>query len=108
MPEPSVLREYNDVVPGAADRILRAFESATVQAADRDDRLADADISIRKTGAGWATFLLLACIAAAIVFFALGNNTAGTILLGAPVLISLVSILTTAMGKLRPRDRPDD
>ena len=58
---------------------------------------------------------MLVCIAAAIVFFALGNNKVGTIFLGAPVFflgssvfISLVSILKTAMGKLRPRDRPDD
>lgn len=58
---------------------------------------------------------MLVCIVVAIVFFALGNNRVGTILLSAPVFflgasvfISLVSILKTAMGKLRPRDRPDD
>jgi len=90
--------------------------SATVQAADRDDWLADADISVRRNpGDGCSALLMLVCIVVAIVFFALGNNRVGTILLSAPVFflgasvfISLVSILKTAMGKLRPRDRPGD
>lgn len=95
MPEPRTLGEYEEIVPGAAERILRAFESVTVDASARDDRLTDAEIWIRKTGAGWAYSLLFLCFMAAIYFFHAGNDYAGWAFLGAPAIMSLV-------GKILP------
>lgn len=96
MPEPSVLAEYERVLPGSAERILGAFESVTTKASERDDRITDATVWIRKTGAGWAYFLLLGMITASIVFFALGNPWAGGTLIGAPVLVGLATVITSA------------
>lgn len=91
MPAPATLLEYEKVLPGAAERILRSFEAVTVDASARDDRLADAEIWVRKTGAGWAYALLFFSFVAAVVFFALGNNYAGWSFLGAPILLTLLT-----------------
>lgn len=99
MPSPDVLAAYEQVVPGAAERILQAFESVTTKAGERDDRITDASIWVRKTGAGWAFFFLLSLIVGAIVFFALGNLIAGAALLGVPLITVLATIVTTAMSK---------
>lgn len=104
MPEPGTLREYDEVLPGAADRILKAFESVTTQAS-RDDRITDAAIEVRKQGAGWAYFLLFVLVMASIVFFAVGNLVAGGALVSAPVLVVLVSLITSAM---RPDEKRKD
>lgn len=52
-------------------------------------QITDAVIVTSKRGQGWAIFLAVVSIIAAIVFFALGNNFAGGGLLG-PALIVLV------------------
>ena len=98
MPEPDVLRDYDEVLPGAAERILRAFESVTVDASARDDRIVDADNWVAKTGAGWAFALLLFCFFAAVAFFVAGNNYAGSAFLGAPIVMTL-------LGKIAPPRR---
>lgn len=91
MPDPVTLMEYESVLPGAADRIMRAFESVTVDASRRDDRITDAAIWVKKTGAGWAYALLFLSLLSAVVFFAVGNTQAGIALLGAPVVLTLVT-----------------
>lgn len=99
MPEPHILKAYDDIVPGAGERIVRAFEATTVDASKRDDRIVDAEIESKKSGLAVAGLLLAVCVVAAILFFAFGNNTAGSTLLGAPVLIGLVSIITGAFKR---------
>ena len=99
MPQPSVLAEYDRVLPGSAERILRAFEAVTTDAASRDGKLVDAGIWVRKYGTRAAIVFLAVLIVAAIIFFALGNIVAGTALLGAPLIIAIVSIITGAMDK---------
>ena len=91
MPDPATLMEYERVLPGAADRIMRAFESVTVDASQRDDRIADAAIWVQKTGAGWAYALLSLSLLSAVVFFAVGNAQASIALLGAPIVLTLVT-----------------
>ncbi len=84
LPQPRVLAEFEKVLPGAAERIMRAFESSTTDAAARDDKIVESRTWVAKTGAGWAFFFLLVMIAAAIVFFARGNNQAGMTMIGTP------------------------
>lgn len=79
------------MLPGLTDRIMRAYESVTVDASQRDDRIADADIWVKKTGAGWAYALLFFSFIAAVTFFAVGNMQAGIALLGAPIVLTLVT-----------------
>ncbi len=103
MPDPKTLGEYESVMPGSGERLLRAFESVTVDASARDDRLADAEIWIRKTGLGWIIFFALLLFGAGIVFFAVGKTVAGSVLVGLPILAALTSIITAPI-----RRRGDD
>lgn len=73
---------------------MRAFESVTTDAGKRDDKITDAMVWVRTRGAGWAFFFILLLLVASIVFFAVGNPVAGATLIGAPVLIGLVSLIT--------------
>lgn len=77
LPDPETLERYERVLPGAADRIMRSLESQTVDASQRDDRIADTQIVVALRGQGWAVFLALLCIVAAIVFFAKDQLIAG-------------------------------
>jgi uncharacterized membrane protein len=99
MPEPSVLAEYDQVIPGSAERILQAYESVTTKASERDDRITDAVVWVRKVGAGWAFFFLLALFTTSVVFFALGNFVAGGAFIGAPVLVGLTTVIVSGISK---------
>lgn len=86
-------------MPGLAERIVRITESQTVDASVREDKLVDAEISTGKTGQGWAIFLSMVCIIAAIVFFALGNNIAGGAFLGMPLVMLIGSFIPKRQDK---------
>ncbi len=78
LPPPQALAEYDQLVPGAAERILAIAERTIAAKTDVDDRLANAEIKAAKTGPRILTGLTMLAFAAAAVFFALGNQTAGT------------------------------
>lgn len=86
------------MLSGAADRILRSLESQTIDASKREDRIADAEIRIASRGQIWAVALALLCIVSAIVFFAVDKSVPGLVLLAAPVLLFLASLLRRSPG----------
>jgi uncharacterized membrane protein len=90
---PSVLREYDDLVPGFAQRYLLMTERAVTGHIDRDDKLAEAEVDLGKTGQALAFGLTLIAMTAAIVFFAVGNNVAGLAFLSVPLLLLIRSFL---------------
>ncbi len=94
LPHPSVLREYEAIVPGSAERIIRMAEADTTQKADTDRLLAEGEVDAEKQGIALAFVLALACIIASIVFFALGNEIAGAVLVGLPLMTVIGSFIT--------------
>jgi uncharacterized membrane protein len=92
LPEPATLQAYEQILPGSAERIFRSMEVQINDASARDDRIVDAQIKEGDRGQKWAIGLALICIAAAIVFFAIGNSVAGGILLSPPVLLLIGSL----------------
>jgi|GEM_PF-3368626 hypothetical protein len=96
MPDPETLRDYERVLPGCAERIVRSYEAATLGPSNRNDRLVDAQIWIRKIGAGCAYILASLSFVAALAFFGTGNDRAGWSFLGAPILLTLLTkVLST-------------
>lgn len=93
MPDPDTLRQYEDVLPGLANRIMRAYEAATVDASRRDDKIVESNTHLAKAGLAVAMIIILVCLAASIVFFGIGNNDAGVALLAAPLAASLIAVL---------------
>lgn len=96
VPMPEHLRQYNDLVPGSAERIIH---SVYVEPGERQKQMMDAEIAAAKTGQTWAIILALVCIVAAIVFFALGNNVAGAAFLGLPIVGLIGSFLPKWRGR---------
>ncbi|ALG85903.1 DUF2335 domain-containing protein [Gordonia phthalatica] len=86
MPPAQEMRDYQMLIPDAAERIMRMAESQTVDRSRRQDRLVNAEIDNAKSDRSMATFFLLAFFVAAVVFFSVGNNVAGGFLLSIPVL----------------------
>lgn len=88
------MREYQTMVPDAPERIFRMAEVRTVDASRRLDKLVDAEIEQTKSDRNVTVVCLLVFTIASIVFFALGNNIAGGVMLGLPA-IGLLKVMWT-------------
>lgn len=71
---PRHLREYDAVVPGSADRIIKMAESALHHRETMDTRIVDAEIADRKLGM-WLGFAGLLIILAFAAYFGSAGNT---------------------------------
>ncbi|MFD5467597.1 DUF2335 domain-containing protein [Kitasatospora sp. NPDC127059] len=93
MPPPGILAQYEDILPGAADRILAIAETTATGQHQTTQKLADAEIEFAKTGQSFALLLALVTLTASIVFFALGNWAGGAGMISIPVLMFIKSFL---------------
>ena len=94
LPDPHTLQQYNEVVPGAADRIIRMAESDTSERASVEAQLAQGEVEAAKLGISMAFLLAVICVVAAIVFFALGKTIAGSVMLGLPAVTMIGTFIT--------------
>lgn len=99
MPPPELLQQYEDVIPGSADRILRMAESNTTERANLDNKLVEGEIRTADMSQGAALFLVLLAFAGAATFFALGNNVAGCAFVSLPVLGMIRTVVSKARGE---------
>ena len=97
-----MLREYDAIVPGMADRITHVFEKSATGQIDIADRLATAEIETAKQGLALAFFLTLIAFAASIYFFIRGNNVAGVAFLSVPVVMLIRSFIQRSGSQERP------
>ena len=95
-PPSSELKNYEQIVPGAAERILKMAENESTHRHKIELNLVTANINLankkaseRLIGQVFAFVIAMTCIIAGIWFIALGKSTAGTIFSGG----GLVSIL---------------
>jgi uncharacterized membrane protein len=104
IPDPATLAQYESVLPGLADRLIKLEEDKTTlhlrtiaKLADADidntRKLVDAEVLTAKRGQIQAYSLALIAFAASITFFALGIPVAGGILLGFPVIVLISAFL---------------
>lgn len=113
LPRPQTLVEYEDVVPGAAERIISMAEHSLTGAIRIDSRLADAEITTVKRGQVIAGLLTAVSLVASIIFFAAGNAIAGGALISMPLVLLVQSFLRSAFQQGTPtpdssHDRHDD
>lgn len=101
LPPPETLSQYNDIVPGMAERILAMTERSVTGKLDIEDKLANAEVETAKMGLSLAFALTLLAFVASVVFFALGNNVAGGSFLSFPVVMLLRSFIVRS-GKSDP------
>ena len=100
LPPPCVLREYNEIVPGLADRIVAQAERQTDHRISLENRVVESDISRSRAGLTRGFLLCSICIVGGIVCVLCGHDVAGTtIATGAVVGLASVFIYGTNVRK---------
>jgi len=102
LPPPDVLAQYEQLLPGTAERILVMAEKSVTGRIDDDAKSTDAEIEAAKRGLSFAMRLTSAMTLAALMFFVLGGTgigrtaawmTAGGICLSVPVVMLIRSFI---------------
>jgi uncharacterized membrane protein len=93
MPAPDILRAYDEIVPGAAERIIRMAEADSTERARVDRELAQAEIDRTRTGQAIAFLLVIVAMTLASIFFFQHNNAGGGAFLSVPVLVLIGTFL---------------
>lgn len=98
LPPPVVLREYNDIIPGLADRIVAQAEQQTEHRIRLEAKVINADILKSWAGLVCGLVVSLTCIGSGVICILHGHDWAGaTIATGAVVgLVSTFIYGTTA------------
>jgi len=94
LPPPETLAEYNDTIPGTAERILCMAEGAVACKVHIRTMLAGAELETAKTGLKIAFGLNLLSFAASVVSFALRHQLAGI----AFVAFSMVTLIKSLIS----------
>lgn len=87
LPPPEAFRQYDMVLPGSSERILRMAERDLEHRHEEERRLNTAAIDTAKTGQAFAVMFTMMALTASIVFFAIGIPTAGVAFLSPPVVM---------------------
>jgi uncharacterized membrane protein len=102
LPPPSLLAQYDEIVPGAAERIIKAFEAEVAHRHEMERSLVDAETKVYKstiteirTGQALAFVLSLFFLAAGTFLVHGGKQWPGTIL-GGTGLVGIVSAFLTS------------
>lgn len=100
MPHPKHLREYNDILPGAAERILSMAERNLLHNVSMDEKVIGAEIADRKLGMwlGAALFALMIVTAFATLFVT-SNPVIPGLFLGAAAIGGVVAFIKGRNGR---------
>jgi len=98
LPPPQAFAQYDQILPGASERILKMAERDLDAKIEQDRKVTDAVINQSGIGLVVAATLATVALVASIVFFSLDNDIAGGILLGMPVVLLIRSFLTGSEG----------
>lgn len=96
---PKHLREYEEILPGSAERIVAMAESSLAHAQSLQDRAMRADIEDMRTGRWLGAGMLTVLIAAASVAAVYENTTLALAFLGTGVLGAVGHIINGRIGK---------
>jgi uncharacterized membrane protein len=94
LPPPHMLQKYNEILPGAADRILTMAEKEQQFEIDMNKTLVHCEQKYRMTGLVCGLLVSLASFGTAIAFAAAGDTTTGAVFGG----VTLFGIVTAFIG----------
>lgn len=94
LPSPEVLRQYEKLLPGSAERILQLAEVRVKGSYELDGRFVEAEVKGATEGRRMTFLLVLLAMSASIAFFAGANEVAGITLVSMPVAVLVRSILS--------------
>jgi len=77
-----MLREFDEVVPGSADRVLRAWEAQSTHRQQMERRVINGNVAAQTRGAWLGFFICLAVLALAAYALYLGHGGVATLIVG--------------------------
>ncbi|MDX2527845.1 DUF2335 domain-containing protein [Streptomyces europaeiscabiei] len=98
LPPAGVLAEYEQLVPGSADRIIGMAEVATTGHIETAKKVADAEIEATQWGMRFAFTLTILAMIASFVFFVRGDEIAGAAFLSFPIAMIVKSFIDRNKG----------
>ena len=105
LPHPDILRSFDEVVPGSAERIIKMAEEQSSHRRNLENMVIDSDIKRSKWGQVLGFILSLIGLVVAGFVSVYGNPIAGSVI-GVGTLGSLVGIFMYG-SKTRSRERDD-
>jgi uncharacterized membrane protein len=105
LPPPEILRKFDEIIPGAAERILKMAEEQSAHRKELEKRVIESDISRSKWGQilGFAIAIVGLIVSALVAIY--GNAIAGSII-GVGTLASLVGVFMYG-SKTRSKEREE-
>jgi uncharacterized membrane protein len=110
IPHPKHFQEYEQICPGAADRIIRMAETAQLRREDRNDKLVELEYADRRLGLWFGLIALLAFLIAGTMLTVLGEVKVGAGLLSAAAIGTVVGTFIPGripLPKRRERQQSD-
>ncbi len=105
LPPPEILQKFNEVVPGAAERIIKMAEEQSVHRRALEKKVIDSDIARSKYGQILGFVIAIAGLVVAALIAIYGNAIAGGAI-GVSTLVSLVGVFMYG-SKTRSREREE-
>ncbi len=103
LPPPDILKRFDDVVPGAAERIIKMAEEQFAHRVSLEKKVIDSDISRSKWGQILGFLIAVVGLGVACLITIYGNPLAGTII-GGGTLASLVGVFMYG-SRIRSKER---
>ena len=105
LPPPLAVREYDDIIPGGAERILVMAEKEQSHRHENESLISKETMKLRGKGQNFALFISLAVLATAIYFGSIGQGTIAAVIVTIDI-VALASIFH--FGKaLAPKEKSD-
>jgi uncharacterized membrane protein len=94
LPPPELFQRYNEIIPGAAERILLQSEEQAKHRQQLENKVVNGQILISKLGQIFALLIAFACIGGAVLCAKYGQPVPATALGGASLVGSISAFLT--------------
>ena len=103
LPPPEILRKFDEVVPGAAERIIKMAEDQSIHRKELEKKVIDSDIARSKWGQILGFVIAIAGLVVSAIVVVYGSAIAGGII-GVGTLASLVGVFMYG-SKTRSEER---
>ncbi len=105
LPHPDILRQFEQVAPGSAERIIKMAEDQSSHRRDLEKKVIESDISRSKWGQVLGFVIAITGLLVSVVIGIFGNPIAGVVM-GAGTIASLVWVFMYG-SRLRSEERKD-
>jgi uncharacterized membrane protein len=106
IPPPNALKAYNDILPGAADRILSMAEQQAGHRQRMEKEIIESSLDHERTGMIFAFVLTLGLMIIGSVLIAFGKNVAGFFAIFIPVVFQAANYLYIKKTEKEEKKQP--